>query len=51
MSLSGIDVSLLGSYVVQVPLSEFEFSWSKISDIQSQVRNVLLGLVVLSRCD
>lgn len=22
---------------VQVPLSEFEFSWSKISDIQSQV--------------
>lgn len=26
--------------VVQVPLSEFDFSWSKISDIQSQVRNL-----------
>lgn len=28
-------------YLLQVPLSEFEFSWTKISDIQSQVGNKL----------
>lgn len=26
-------------WTFQVPLSEFEFSWTKISDIQSQVKN------------
>lgn len=27
------------SLLPQVPLSEFEFSWAKISDIQGQVRH------------
>ncbi len=29
----------------KVPLSEFEFSWSKIADIQSQVRELLVWFI------
>ena len=34
----------------KVPVSEFEFSWSKVANIQSQVRLVIDSLVMLLIC-